>query len=283
MTKEKNFQVISGFILKIIAIVLMTIDHIGIFLQNYENTMQIAIIFRDLGRIAFPLFLFLIVEGVRHTRSFGKYILKLGILGAIFMVGQVVIYYNFNNRINDFYSPILDLILVALIIYLIDKKNNLSLLAVLPVIYIAISFIVVNVEKSQHITILWMPFFLRVPYAILDIVLGLSFYFAKPVSKFNLKSSDNTSALVDTKYQRYCENILSSFAIIFFVIILYIIYLTTGITYWSDSSQIYAALAFIPLLFYSGERGYNKKWFKYGCYLYIPLHLLIIYLIFSFI
>lgn len=283
MEKERNFQVISGFVLKIIAIFLMTLDHIGIFLLNYKNTLEIGTIFRDLGRIAFPLFIFLIVEGVRHTRHFGKYLLRLGIIGAIFMVGQIVIYYNFNNQISDFYSPILDLILVALIVYLLNKNNKLSLLAILPICYIILSFIVVNIEREQNITILWMPFFLRVPYALLDVILGVSFFYAKPAAKIILESNDNTKNLVLTKYLRYCENILDALVIVVFVIILYVIYLVSGVTYWNDSTQIFASFAFLPILFYSGERGYNKTWFKYGCYLYIPLHLLIIYLVFALI
>lgn len=283
MKRNHNYLIFSGFILKIIAIVLMTLDHVGIFLGNYENLQQISVIFRDLGRISFPICLFLIVEGVRHTHNFGKYILRLGIIEAIFMIGQIVIYYNFNNQISDFYSPILDLVLIALIIYLLKKKNRYSFLAILPSLLIILSFIVINIETKQDITIYWYPFFLRVPYALLDLLLGLSFYYAKPLAKFILQSNSNTNALTETPYFRYCENILSAFSVLFFVIVLYIVYLISGIAYWKDSSQIYATLAFVPILFYSGERGYNKKWFKYGCYLYVPLHLLIIFLIFSLI
>ena len=43
--------------------------------------------------------------------------------------------------------------------------------------------------------------------------------------------------------------------------------------------QSYACLA-LPILFlYNGKRGYNKKWFKYGCYLFFPLHFILLYLI----
>ena len=45
--------------------------------------------------------------------------------------------------------------------------------------------------------------------------------------------------------------------------------------------QIYSLFAFIPILFYSGKRGYNAKWFQYGAYIYFPAHLIIIYLIFA--
>lgn len=283
MIKERNFHFINGFILKIIAIVLMTLDHIGMFLLTRENTVQIGIIFRDFGRIALPLFLFLIVEGVRHTKHFGKYFLRLSIVATIFLIGQLVVYYNFDNQISDFYSPILDLLVVALTIYLLKRKDRFSFLALLPICFSILSFVVVNIEKANDITILWLPFYLRLPYSLLDVLLGISFFYSSELAVLFLKSNQNTENLVETKYLKWAEYIISAFAVIFFVLIFYVIYLSTGVSYWSDSSQAFAAFAFIPLLLYSGERGYNKKWFQYGAYIYTPLHLLIIYLIFTLI
>lgn len=261
----------------------MTLDHIGIFLQNMQNTVQIGDIFRIFGRMAFPLFIFIIVEGVTHTRHFGKYFLKLSILAVLFAVGQIVFYYNINNGVKNFYSPMLDVLIVALAIYLLKRKDNFSYLAILPIAYIILSFVVTNIERNQNITIFWFPFYLRLPYALFDIVLALSFFYAKPLAEAIMKSSDNTSALVGSSYQRYAVNIISAFAVIFFSIIFYLVYRFTNVTYWGDSFQIYSCFAFIPLLFYSGARGYSKPWFKYGAYAYIPLHILIIYLIFALI
>lgn len=63
--------------LKILGIVTMTIDHIGmVFFPD-----QIA--WRLVGRLALPIFLFGIVEGNRHTSSHGKYITRLLICGII--------------------------------------------------------------------------------------------------------------------------------------------------------------------------------------------------------
>lgn len=89
-----RFQVLSGNGLKMIAIVTMLIDHIGGMviepgiLRNYDastimNTpelfkwMQIDTVLRTIGRLAFPIFCFLIVEGFLHTRDVKKYALRL--------------------------------------------------------------------------------------------------------------------------------------------------------------------------------------------------------------
>lgn len=64
---------INTFTLKLIAVVCMIIDHIGLaFFPEY-------IIFRILGRIAFPIFAYTLVEGFFHTRNLKKYLVRLGI------------------------------------------------------------------------------------------------------------------------------------------------------------------------------------------------------------
>lgn len=65
---------ISGSTLKIIAILTMLIDHIGaMFLIGSELYTPSRII----GRIAFPIFCFLLVEGFLHTRNITRYAIRL--------------------------------------------------------------------------------------------------------------------------------------------------------------------------------------------------------------
>lgn len=284
MQKERNIQFISNFILKVIAIVFMTLDHLGIFLENMQNTQQIGYIFRILGRLAFPLFIFIIVEGVRHTKHFGKYALRLGIIATIFLIGQVIFYYAINNKIQSFYSPILDALIVAVTIYLLKRKDKWSFLSILAFAYIITSFVVINLEKSQNINIIWMPFFLRLPYALFDIVLALGFFYAKPLAKVAIKNSGSAiENLVDTPFERYVENGINALVVLVVTFLFYLIYRVSGVSYMFFDYQAFAGVACIPLLFYNGTRGYDKKWFKYGAYAYLPLHILIIFLIFSFI
>lgn len=61
----------SSFTLKLLAILFMTIDHIGLLLFPSVK------ILRAVGRLAFPIFAFQIGIGFKHTRSKKKYILRM--------------------------------------------------------------------------------------------------------------------------------------------------------------------------------------------------------------
>lgn len=88
---------ISGSALKIIAVVTMMIDHIGAalieigILRIYDPIrLQVILgtetgmiwyradmIFRGIGRISFPIFCFLLVEGFVHTKNLKKYTIQM--------------------------------------------------------------------------------------------------------------------------------------------------------------------------------------------------------------
>lgn len=72
---------LSGNQLKLIALITMTVDHMGLILFDQ------FILLRIVGRLAFPIFAWMIAEGCRHTRSMGRY---LGVMAAVAFVCQVV-------------------------------------------------------------------------------------------------------------------------------------------------------------------------------------------------
>lgn len=75
MQKTKNFG-LSNNALKIIAMVSMLIDHVGLILFPQQQ------IFRIVGRIAFPIFAYMIGEGCFYTRNRKKYFLMIALLGV---------------------------------------------------------------------------------------------------------------------------------------------------------------------------------------------------------
>lgn len=90
-----SFRILSGSALKLLAVVSMLIDHLAAFYW-YNNpafheawfhighkAITLYFILRLIGRIAFPLFAFLIVEGFVHTRSRKRYGLNLAIFALV--------------------------------------------------------------------------------------------------------------------------------------------------------------------------------------------------------
>jgi len=63
--------------IKIIAALTMTIDHIGLYLISYELHPTLYLIFRSIGRIAFPLFAFSVAQGFLHTSNRKRYFVQL--------------------------------------------------------------------------------------------------------------------------------------------------------------------------------------------------------------
>lgn len=71
---------LSGNVLKLLAMISMTVDHVGyILLGNNE-------VCRIIGRLAFPIFAFFIAEGATYTRNKGMYLLRIFVLGVICQV-----------------------------------------------------------------------------------------------------------------------------------------------------------------------------------------------------
>lgn len=98
---ENRFKV-SGSVLKWAAVITMAIDHMGAgilepyvlnawggsplgdtFLGNWNEILSVDQIIRYIGRPAFPIFCFLLVQGFIHTHDVKQYAVRLGIFALI--------------------------------------------------------------------------------------------------------------------------------------------------------------------------------------------------------
>ena len=100
----------SGFALKIIAVVTMTIDHAGkVFFPEYMWMTMI-------GRLAFPLFCFLLTEGFIHTGNVRKYLARLFVFA---LISEIPFDWALHGRIfywdaqNVFFTLLLGLLVIA--------------------------------------------------------------------------------------------------------------------------------------------------------------------------
>ena len=74
---------LTGNQLKLLAVIFMTIDHIGYILFPWKTVLRVV------GRLAMPIFAYMVAEGCRYTRSMPKY---LGTMLAVGVVSQIASY-----------------------------------------------------------------------------------------------------------------------------------------------------------------------------------------------
>jgi len=92
---KENWKILSGSALKLLAIVSMLVDHLAAFLWRGvpwcmaplfsigSRPISAYVLMRMFGRIAFPIFAFLLVEGFIHTSSRKRYGIRLLVFALI--------------------------------------------------------------------------------------------------------------------------------------------------------------------------------------------------------
>lgn len=274
--KNKKYP-FSSFVLKIIALATMTIDHIGaIVLHNIglANT-SLYLMTRIIGRVAFPLFVFMVVEGVIHTKHPLRYFARLAIsgifIGLALWIGQLI---GGEPMITG--NIFVDLLAIALVVWLLRQKEYLKLLAIVPALYIFLDF-KLNFSVVSPFT--------SPQYGLYGLTMGVFYYVAYLINEAASKAACGKYGIdfegyALTRQYRSNANAAASISLLTTNILWYIIFRidsswdTVFITFQSLS-----ALTGIILLFYSGKRGYDSKWFRFGTYAYYPFHIILLNLL----
>lgn len=282
-------QFLSSFILKIIAIVSMTLDHVGVLLTTVlDANSPIILVFRIFGRLAFPLFIFMIVEGVLHTKSFVKYIGKIGILLGVVAVAETILQVTQVfpiNRISMLGNIYMDLGLCACMVYALTRKEiQYKLLAIVPIAISILSFAVGAYEANNSAIVYWFPACLRLQYGFYGCLLGLlvfaGYKFSSLILEYSAKQMNlEVNAVYSDEQIQFTKNLTTVILVIIATIAYFYIGIQTG--GYVLETQLYSIIGGALLLFYNSKRGYNAKWFKYGCYLYYPVHIVILGIIYA--
>lgn len=225
---------VSGSTLKMIAIITMLIDHIGaavlarllIIGQGGQMTYQIYLVLRTIGRIAFPIFCFLLVEGFEHTKDRRKYALRL--IGFA-LISEVPFDLAFSSTMLEF------------------EHQNVFFTLFIGLLTIQ-GFHAVE-EKTE-----WTPLIRGFLLSLIMFVGMAAAYFLH--TDYDAKGVMCIVALYVFRKVRGAQILAGCVAF----------------GWW----EIEALVAFIPIAFYNGKRGWNLK---YVFYLIYPVHLLVLYLV----
>ncbi len=235
---------ISGGALKWLAILLMAIDHVGAsllenfilnvwdrspfgyyFMEQWESIYAVDQVIRGIGRPAFPIFCFLLVEGFVHTHDVKKYAFRLGVFVMVSEIPFDLAFWNMPFH-RGHQNVFLTLLIGLLAIWLIRD---------------GIPWLRDRFEWAKGE---------RMAARLLAVLLGCAL-----------------AELFCTDYGAYG---------ILLIIVLYVFreyrLLQCIAGALCISWELPAPLAFLPIYFYNGKRGWQPKWFFYWFY---PAHLLL--------
>ncbi|MCF0133385.1 MAG: TraX protein [Blautia sp.] len=145
-----QMQILSGSALKLIAILTMLIDHTGVIILSkipagseplftlFGKDYTLYMLSRNIGRIAFPIFCFLLLEGIKYTRSRIKYALNLLLFAFVSEIPWDIWHFNgfsFDKQ-NVFFTLFLGMCAICAIEYFQDNQG-FQLLAMLLFLFLA--------------------------------------------------------------------------------------------------------------------------------------------------
>ena len=191
-----KIKFLSGAQLKTIAILSMLEDHINkalIYPNLVSNDGLLAFLsdfFDIIGRIAFPLFCFLLVEGYFKTRNRKKYLLQLLLFGFLsevpFDMSTTASFFNMNWN-NVMFTLALVLITIWSIDVIKEKMQKLPkllwyLVSIMIVILMCIATMYFSLDYEHHAILIGYFFYLFYDQLLLAIPLGYASMYTEPWS-----------------------------------------------------------------------------------------------------
>jgi len=242
--ESKKTGLLSNNALKILAAIFMVCDHVGVII--FPSVLWLRVV----GRLAFPIFAYLIAEGAKYTRNKARHLMTM--LAFALVIQIVYFIYQPSNEM----SVMVTFTLSLAVIYTLEFFKSAVFSA--------------SAKTSKKLLGALLFFGSIAAVCALSLVLDLD-YGAEgallpvfPALFTTPKTDSNPPAIferLDTKPFRIFATALGTLALAI-----------------ADGGIQYLGLCAIPLLFlYSEQRGRLKM--KYFFYIFYPAHLLLIYLI----
>lgn len=283
----------SALTLRIIACVCMLLDHIGYcFGSRYPFLAPL----RWIGRIAFPLYVFLIVNGFKHTSDRPRYALRLLIFAVISQVPFAVLFHR-----REFFGVLRSLSDISFLLRsggkaLLGVLNDFGTLSVFVTLLLALLVVwATDAMRRRRFTkyLCFLP----------TLAMYCVFYFGLVKSDYGARGVllALTFYLIDI---RRCSTAGGRIAALFLtavgmIVSIYHQYLISfgflllrtlqGRPYAIDPpggwqlTQLFSLLALVPIFFYNGKKGRlpasrgGAKTVQLGFYLFYPVHILALY------
>lgn len=254
---------ITSSTLHIAAMLLMLCDHLCL------TVMGNFIWLHYIGRIAFPIFAFMLAEGFRRTGSIKKYMLRLLIFAVIseipfnMMLGGTLIYPVQQNVLWTFIISILCMLLTEQPKKIKNPFGRYSVFAVTALTalilgFIAGSFTMVDYFGGGVVMVLVFHLFYG------DEILSFKVNYRKEWMRTTVIWVNRILQLV--LVWNVCSEMIGG--------------LCTNISVFGREYEVvvecFGILALIPVWLYNGEKGIRSKKFRYLCYAFYPAHIAVL-------
>lgn len=285
--------------LKLLALITMTIDHVGEFIPNTPSW------FRLIGRIAAPLFIFCTAQGFYYTHNRKKYLIRMYLCGVLMAFMNLYLnthtpshcdYYVTNNIFPTLFSICVVITLIELIIKNFPESKKYiwlfsiwQLIGILIVYFVNFKFPDSYVDSLILGALLGSAFFNNGGLPI--ILLGVLLYFCRNrkkhliisytlfcVTYFNFSFFSIIARLMNEVEHNSSDFIYNSIHVLVSLLGFETVFITPiSAEYFFNFHFQWALLAALPfMLLYNNQKG---KGFKWLFYIFYPLHILILYYI----
>ena len=237
---------LSALWLKILASVLMLSDHLGIALYvSGRITRDAYIVFRCVGRCAFPIYCFLLCEGAKYTRNRFRYALQLLLFGLVselpFNLLSQRSLWSVEAQ-NVFFTLFLGLLLLFLLEY-VDKRRGKARK------WWIILFLAAMLSAAVLADVLELDY--GFGGILIIVIMGLN----------NLGLSKLRAYFADDRFIRLLTAAIGIVAL----------------SMCHTNIEYYALFSLLPIGLYNGTRGLKSGALKYGFYLFYPVHLFLLW------
>lgn len=239
---------ITSFTLHLLAMAFMLSDHLWATIIHWEADWMTC-----LGRLAFPIFAFMTVEGFFHTKDRKRYACRILIFAVLselpfnLMMSGSVIY--------PFHQNVLWCFLLCIGLMSLYEKAKVTgkwwirLLSAGGVILLGTLVGMLSMMDYMHYGV-WMV---------------LIFYFFRGNRWWHYAGQLFWMIIINKEVGGMYYQWELFGAIIEF------------------PQQCFALFALIPIWLYTGKQGYHSKWFQYFCYAFYPVHLLVLWMVMRFL
>lgn len=248
----------SGFWLKIIACICMVIDHTAEIFDISDINMGMYLGMKYVGRLAFPIFAFLIVQGYQKTNNLNKYLFRLGLFALVSEIPYDISFYDsyvdFDNQ-NVFFTLFFGI--VAILLYETFRKSIMKS----TLIGMSVGLLAEYMNTDYGAMGVWLILFLFVfrEEKSKQYIAGVSVIVLSVICSYITRVSGYTSNLL--MIHRY--EILFSCSEVQVYLYLFM--------------NLFGVVGLLCIWLYNEKKGYKAKIVKYLFYVFYPFHIMFLY------